>query len=135
MKSRILIAEDDETQRLILVDILTASGYAVTGVASAKEALSALRNETYNVLLTDLRMPEMDGVELLRQAKRIRPDLDVVVMTAYATVKTAVSAMKEGASDYLAKPFDKDELLLVVERTLERGNLRRENTQLRELVA
>ncbi len=135
MKSRILIAEDDQTQRLILVDILTASGYAVTGVASAKEALSALRTETYNVLLTDLRMPEMDGVELLRQAKRIRPDLDVVVMTAYATVKTAVSAMKEGASDYLAKPFDKDELLLVVERTLERGNLRRENTQLRELVA
>ncbi|MBX7255882.1 MAG: sigma-54 dependent transcriptional regulator [Candidatus Hydrogenedentes bacterium] len=135
MKSRILIAEDDETQRHILVDILTVSGYAVMGVASAKEALASLRDETYNVLLTDLRMPEMDGVELLRQAKRIRPDIDVVVMTAYATVKTAVTAMKEGASDYLAKPFDKDELLVVIERTLERSNLRRENTQLRELVA
>jgi len=94
-----------------------------------------LREETSDLLLTDLRMPEMDGLDLLREAKRLRPDIEVVVMTAYATVKTAVTAMKEGAIDYLAKPFDRDELLLVVERALERSDLRRENRQLRELVA
>ncbi len=135
MKSEILIAEDDETQRLILNDILSAAGYRVTAVASAKDALTALRANPRDVLLTDLRMPEMDGLELLRQAKRICPDMEVVVMTAFATVQTAVTAMKEGASDYLAKPFDKDELLIVVEKAIERGSLRRENVQLRELVS
>ena len=134
MKPEILIAEDDDTQRLILNDILNVSGYKVTAVASAKDALAALRAEPRQVLLTDLRMPEMDGLELLRQAKRIRPDMEVVVMTAFATVQTAVTAMKEGASDYLAKPFDKEELLVVMEKAVERGNLRRENVQLRELV-
>jgi DNA-binding NtrC family response regulator len=77
----------------------------------------------------------MDGLELLREAKRVRPDLEVIVMTAYATVQTAVTAMKEGATDYLAKPFDKDELLVVVDRALERGSLRKENQHLRALVS
>ncbi|MBM3290065.1 MAG: sigma-54-dependent Fis family transcriptional regulator, partial [Candidatus Hydrogenedentes bacterium] len=134
MKASILIAEDDDTQRLILVDILKASRYDVTAAATAKDALAALREDAYHVLLTDMRMPEVDGLELLRQAKRLRPDLEVVVMTAYATVQTAVNAMKEGATDYLAKPFDKDELLVTIDRAIERGQLRRENTQLRELV-
>lgn len=134
MKTNILIAEDDDTQRLILHDILKASRYDVRATASAKDALAALRDDTYSVLLTDMRMPEVDGLELLRQAKRLRPELEVVVMTAYATVQTAVNAMKEGATDYLAKPFDKDELLVTIERAIERGQLKRENTQLRELV-
>lgn len=134
MKPSVLIAEDDDTQRLILHDILKASRYEVRAAASAKEALAALRDDTYNVLLTDMRMPETDGLELLKQAKRLRPELEVVVMTAYATVQTAVNAMKEGATDYLAKPFDKDELLVTIERAVERGQLKRENTQLRELV-
>ncbi len=135
MKSTVLIAEDDTVQREILADILLKAGYQVRAVPSGREAIDSLREETRDLLLTDLRMPEMDGLDLLREAKRMRPDIEVVVMTAYATVKTAVSAMKEGATDYLAKPFDKDELLLVVERALERGDLRRENRQLRELVA
>ncbi|HRK35783.1 MAG TPA: sigma-54 dependent transcriptional regulator, partial [Candidatus Hydrogenedentes bacterium] len=134
MKSSILIAEDDDTQRLILHDILKTSQYDVTTTASAKEALAALRDDTFSVLLTDMRMPEVDGLELLRQAKRMRPELEVVVMTAFATVQTAVKAMKEGATDYLAKPFDKDELLVTIERAIERGQLKRENSQLRELV-
>jgi DNA-binding NtrC family response regulator len=134
MKPNILIAEDDDTQRLILQDILKASHFDVKATASAKDALGALREDTYNVLLTDMRMPEVDGLELLKQAKRLRPELEVVVMTAYATVQTAVNAMKEGATDYLAKPFDKDELLVTIERAIERGQLKRENTQLRELV-
>jgi DNA-binding NtrC family response regulator len=133
-KASILIAEDDDTQRLILHDILKASRFDVRATASARDALAALREDTYNVLLTDMRMPEVDGLELLKQAKRLRPELEVVVMTAYATVQTAVNAMKEGATDYLAKPFDKDELLVTIERAVERGQLKRENTQLRELV-
>jgi DNA-binding NtrC family response regulator len=134
MKAKLLIVEDDSVQREILTDILTVTGYEVTACGTPSEALGALKSETFHLLLTDMRMPEMDGLELLREAKRLRPDLEVVVMTAYATVQTAVTAMKEGASDYLAKPFDKDELLVVVEKGVERGCLRRENQQLRELV-
>lgn len=135
MKASVLIVEDDDTQRLILHDILRASRYEVKAVASAKDALAALREDSFQVMLTDMRMPEMDGLELLRQARRVRPDVEVVVMTAYATVQTAVAAMKEGACDYLAKPFDKDELLVVVEKAVQQGDLRRENVQLRELVS
>ncbi len=134
MRDRILITEDDNVQRDIITDILLKAGYDVKGVHSGEKAIESLKDEDFHLLLTDLRMGGIDGLELLRQAKRLRPDMEVVVMTAYATVKTAVTAMKEGATDYLAKPFDKDELLLTVERTLERGRLRQQNQQLRELV-
>ncbi len=135
MKPRILIAEDDKVQRHVIADILASAGYAVEDAASAQEAVEAVRNEVFDLLLTDMRMPGMDGLELLRQAKRLRFEMEVVVMTAYATVETAVTAMKEGAVDYLAKPFDKDELLVVVAKAVERGDLRRQNRQLRQLVA
>jgi DNA-binding NtrC family response regulator len=134
MNARIIIAEDDRTQREALHAILAEEGYTVQACPSAKEALACLRADTYHLLLTDLRMPEMDGIELLHEAKRLRPEMEVVVMTAYATVKTAVTAMKHGACDYLGKPFDKDELLIVVDKALERGSLRRENQELRTLV-
>ncbi|NIA16431.1 MAG: response regulator, partial [Nitrospiraceae bacterium] len=107
MKSSILVTEDDQVQREIIADILTASGYAVRQAATAEEALAAIEGEGCDLLLTDMRMPGMDGLELLRNAKRLRPETEVVVMTAYATVQTAVDAMKEGAVDYLGKPFDK----------------------------
>ncbi len=135
MNPRILITEDDTAQREILTDILMASHYDVTACATAKAALDALRQESFHVLLTDLRMPEMDGLELLREAKALRLELEVVVMTAYATIQTAVTAMKEGASDYLAKPFDKDELLVVIAKAIERGSLVQENRHLRRMVA
>lgn len=134
MMYRILVTEDDRTQREIIGDILEQAGYQVKLAPSAEDSLAALKNDPYDILLTDMRMPGMDGLDLLRQAKRLRPELDVVVMTAHATVKTAVTAMKEGAIDYLEKPFDKDELLMVVERAQERGELRRQNQQLRELI-
>ena len=134
MKSRILITEDDKVQRDVLADILTSSGYTASTAASGTEALAAVENDDFDLLLTDLRMPEMDGMTLLREVKRRRPDIEVVMMTAFATVNTAVVAMKEGAADYLQKPFDKEELLVVVQKVLEHRALRRENRQLRELV-
>ncbi|HPO14567.1 MAG TPA: sigma-54 dependent transcriptional regulator [Candidatus Hydrogenedentes bacterium] len=135
MSYTVLVTEDDRVQREIISDILRLAGYEVRTVASGTESLEMLRSEEVDVLLSDLKMPGMDGLELLRRAKHLRPDTEVVIMTAHATIKTAVTAMKEGAADYLEKPFDKDELLFVIGRTLERSELRRQNQQLRELVA
>jgi DNA-binding NtrC family response regulator len=135
MADRILVTEDDQVQRDIIADILLKDGYDVSVAPSASEALEALEADAYSLLLTDLRMPEMDGLDLLREAKRRRPDLDVVLMTAHATVKTAITALREGASDYLEKPFDRDELLIVVNRVFEQRGLREENRQLRQLVS
>ena len=109
MKPKILLAEDDQVQRDVIADILIRAGFDVDAVDSARAALEAIHNDDYRLLLTDMRMPGMDGLELLRETKRLRPETEVVVMTAHATVNTAVTAMKEGAIDYLAKPFDKDE--------------------------
>jgi DNA-binding NtrC family response regulator len=134
MSAAVLIVEDDTAQREVLTDILEQAGYDVDARGSAEEALHAVQIDGHSVLLTDLRMPGMDGLELLRSVKDRQPFVEVVVMTAYSTVKAAVSAMKEGAADYLSKPFDKEELLVVVAKAAERAALRRENEQLRELV-
>ena len=131
---RILITEDDQVQREIIRDILALSEYDVSTASSAEDALETLGNESFDLLLTDLKMPGMDGLGLLRAAKSKWRELDVVVMTAHGTIANAVTAMKEGASDYLEKPFDKDALLHVISRTLERTGLRKENQQLRALV-
>lgn len=130
----VLVTEDDQVQREIIADILEQAGYEVNARADAAAALDAVRQQAYDVLLTDMKMPGMDGLELLRRAKGLCPDMDVVVMTAHATIKTAVTAIKEGATDYLEKPFDKDELLLVMARTRERNELRRHNRMLSRLV-
>lgn len=134
MAQSILITEDDRVQREVISDILSQSGYEVTASDSAEMTLDILKERGFELLLTDMRMPGLDGLELLRRAKRLRPELEVVVMTAHATIRTAVTAMKEGAIDYLEKPFDKDTLLHVINRALERTSLQKENRQLRELV-
>lgn len=134
MSKHILLAEDDQVQREILCDILRSSGFDVDPCASGEEAVGRLESSTHDLLLTDLKMTGMDGLTLLREARRTRPEMDVVMMTAHGTIRTAVQAMREGAADYLEKPFDKDELLLVLNRAIERSALREENSRLRALV-
>lgn len=135
MNDSILVTEDDQVQREVLQDILVNAGFAVGVAVSGADGLERVKADSFDLLITDLKMPEMDGLQLLQEAKRIRPEMDVIMMTAHATIETAIRAMKEGAADYLSKPFDKDELLVVVERVLEKQELRRENEQLRKLVS
>lgn len=107
----------------------------IKAVNSGDDALRELDRESYGLMLTDLNMPGMDGGELLRRAKAARPDLSVVMLTAYGTVPTAVDALKDGAYDFLTKPVEPDALFQVVERGLERSSLLSENSRLQELVA
>ncbi|MFN4242026.1 MAG: sigma-54-dependent transcriptional regulator [Tepidisphaerales bacterium] len=129
--ARILICDDQELMRDSLAGLLAKEGHDVTAVGDGAAAVSRLEAGKFDLLLTDLRMPKMTGIELLTQVKRVRPEMPVVLMTAYASVQTAVEAMRLGAYDYIQKPFDGDELKLLVERTLEHARLKLENAALR----
>jgi len=113
-----ILAVDDEA---IILDsfrkILVLDGYSVDTVESGKEALSLLRNHHYDFVFTDLKMPEMDGVQVTKSVKHMRPDIDVLIITGYATVETAVETMGYGAMDYVQKPFTEDELLEIVKKS------------------
>jgi DNA-binding NtrC family response regulator len=128
----ILLVDDEESVRIPLARNLALAGYEVRQACSADEALQVLSTADIDLVITDIRMPGMDGMELLRRAKATSPELEVIVMTAYASVETAVDAMKSGARDYIAKPFTRDEVLLRVERVLRERELSREVRSLRE---
>lgn len=110
-KARILCVDDEAVILDSFRKILVLDGYCVDTVESGKEALGLIQNHSYDFLFTDLKMPEMDGVEVTKSVKHIRPDIDVIIITGYATVETAVECMKFGAMDYVQKPFTEDELL------------------------
>jgi signal transduction histidine kinase len=134
-RARLLIVDDEEALMTALCKTLEAEGYAVTGFSSARLALEQLRQSQFDLLLTDLMMPEMDGIALLRAAQEIDRDLAGVVMTGHGTVDTAVQALHGGAADYVLKPFRLNSLLPVLTRALETRRLRTENIQLREAVS
>jgi len=127
----LLIVDDEEAQRTVLAGFLRKRKYRVSTAGGADEALRVAANETVDLVLTDMRMPGRSGVELLDALRRLNPDIGVVVMTAFGTVASAVDAMKRGATDYLTKPVDLDELELVVGRALEQRALESENRELR----
>lgn len=127
MKRRLLLVEDDEVFLRPLHRTLELRGYEVLPVQSAEEALDALKSEDVDLVLSDRRLPGMDGVGLVRQVKAEHPDLAVVVMTAYGTIESAVEAMRLGAEDYLVKPFEVAELLLVIRRAIEFQELKAAN--------
>lgn len=130
----ILVVDDDADMRELVHDMLKDRGHKVTTAGSGQEALKLLGEEDYAVVLTDLRMKGMQGIELLGEIRRTKPDVGVILMTAFGSVETAVEAMRHGASDYLTKPVRKDELVRVVERVIRETSLRREVSRLRREV-
>lgn len=130
-KARILIAEDEKPQRELLAGFLKKEGFFVETASDGREAVEKIREDLFDIAFLDYRMPEMDGLRTLQEIRRRLPDLPVVMMTAYGTVEAAVASMKEGALDYLSKPIDLEELLLIIRKVLERSTLIRENRELR----
>jgi two-component system response regulator PilR (NtrC family) len=128
----ILIVDDERSMREFLGIYLRREGYRIEAAAGGKEAIAALKARTFDLVITDLRMPDLDGLSILAQAKQLHPDTEVVVVTAFSTTETAIAAMKAGAHDYLTKPFKIDEVGLVVTRAMEKRRLARENLALRD---
>src|SRR5881409_303802 len=132
--AKLLIVDDERAQMAALCDTLEREGYFTTGFTSAKEALGMLRERKFDLLLTDLMMPEMDGITLLRAAQQVDRNLVGIVMTGHGTVDTAVEAMKVGALDYILKPFKLSAILPVLARALSVRWLRMENEKLQQSV-
>ncbi len=128
---RLLIVDDEKNQRDMLEGFLKKQGYGAESAEGGRQALDRFQREAFDLILTDYRMPGMDGLEFLKEVRRLNPETVVVIMTAYGTVGTAVAAMKKGAYDYLTKPIDLDELLLLVQRVERDVALVRENRELR----
>lgn len=128
----ILVVDDEDSVRDCLARGLSSRGYSVHEASSADEALHLLSTRTIDLVVTDIRMPDMDGIELLRRAKAYAPERDVMMITGFASVDSAVEAMKLGARDYITKPFNLEEVLLRVGRALKERRLTRENRTLRE---
>jgi DNA-binding NtrC family response regulator len=134
MNGRILIVDDEKAMVLALKGLLTREGYQVETAASGEEALRRIETGSFHMVVTDLSMDGMNGLQVLERARAIDPDLAVIMMTAYGSEKIAVQAMKLGAADYLPKPFDNDEMRVVVRRVMETVRLRRDHRRLLEQV-
>jgi DNA-binding NtrC family response regulator len=133
-KPHILVVDDEQVVRESLHAWFAQDGYPVEMAASASEALEKLKESSWDIVVTDIKMPGMDGLELQQKVKELDPDIAIIFMTAYASVDTAVQAIKEGAYDYVTKPLDPDNLEQIVNRAAERQRLVRENVQLRERI-
>jgi DNA-binding NtrC family response regulator len=131
-KPRILIVDDEAAMRESLKDWLMEDGYEVNSAESGEVALKMAADKNWDIVLLDLKMPGMDGIETLEKIKEINPDAEILMMTAYATVDTAVQAMKEGAFDYLVKPFDPDEVEIQIKKIVEHKDLVVQNILLRK---
>ena len=132
MVPRILVVDDDEILRATLTTILTRRGFEVDSVADGLEALDAIRGKVYDLVVTDIEMPRMNGITLLDRASALNPRLSFIVITAYASVESAVEALRRGAYDYLLKPLNFDDLILKIQRLLEHRQLVLENQYLRQ---
>ena len=130
-KGRILFIDDDKAGREVALFNLRRAGYEVTPASDGQEAISFFSPETVDVVITDVKMPGLSGIEVLRRVKKLAPEIPVLVITAFGNVETAVEAMKEGAYDFIGKPFHRDQLLLSVGKALERRRLTEEVRDLR----
>ncbi|MBM4272476.1 MAG: sigma-54-dependent Fis family transcriptional regulator [Deltaproteobacteria bacterium] len=134
-KNTILVVDDDFAHRTMLRTLLGGWGYHVTEADDGLSAIEAVHQSPFDVILMDIRMIKVSGLEGLEKIKRFNPAIPVIIMTAYASVETAVQALKQGAYDYLTKPLDFDELKIVIERAMEHSRLQEENRYLRESLA
>jgi signal transduction histidine kinase len=130
---QVLIVDDEESLRVALAQAFKLEGYRVTTAAAAQEAIEAMRGAPFEVVITDLMLPDMDGIALTERARLMQPGALVVLMTGQGTIDSAVKALKGGAYDYILKPFRLEELFVIVARGLEQQRLRQENIQLSEI--
>src|SRR5436189_6455462 len=128
---RVLVVDDHLAMAETVAEGLADRGYDTAAAGSGREALRRLSNEPFDALITDLRMPDVDGLALLAEAKKAAPDRPVIVMTAHGAVDTAIESIRRGAYHYLTKPFKTEELALFLERAFDEANLRRETTTLK----
>jgi DNA-binding NtrC family response regulator len=133
-KPRILVVDDEPVVRESIHDWFSQDEYPIEMAASGPEAMQKMQESSWDILLTDVKMPGMDGLELQQQAKKIDPDITVIIMTAYASVDSAMQAIKEGAYDYVTKPLDPEDLEQIITRAAERRQLVRENIELKERI-
>ena len=132
---KILVVDDEQSLREVLSIMLKRAGYAVTSVSDGEEAIEQVQKEIFDLVITDLRMPKVDGMEVLRAVKSASPETVVLIITAFATADSAVEAMKQGAYDYLTKPFQVDEVQLIIRNALEKRRLTTENILLKREMA
>jgi two-component system response regulator AtoC len=130
-----LVVDDDARMRELVTKVLAREGYSVRPLARGQDVMQALEEGPAELVISDIRMPEMDGLTLLQEVKRVAPETSVLLMTAFGSIDTAVQAIKAGAYDYLTKPFKMDELIVVVRRAMEERRLRAEVQALREEVS
>ena len=134
-RKSILLIDDEDSLRRVVEYNLREEGYDVVSAGSGTEGLQVFQNRPVDLVLSDVRMPEMDGIDLLARIKAMRPDLPVILLTAHGTITSAIEAMKLGAFDYLTKPFDRDRLKATVQKALAMVELVNENRQLRQVIA
>ena len=125
--AKILVVDDDQGMRELLEIMLTEDGYRVSTAGDAGKALARCRKETFDLIITDLRMPKMDGIGFLREVKDLSPETMVILITAYASGETAVTAMNEGAYDYIEKNFAIDDLKKIVREALTKKGVKRDD--------
>jgi DNA-binding NtrC family response regulator len=133
MPQRILVI-DDELDMLMLLRMIIEdnTGYEVETTNNPSEALKLLTEKDYNLVISDLKMPGMDGIELFDELREIRPDVPVIIMTAYGSLETSEDAMKKGVADFITKPFRKDSILFTINRVLELARIKQENIELKK---
>ena len=133
-KDKILVADDEKSMREFLEIMLKKEGYKVTLASNGEEVMKLIEKDIFDLALVDIRMPRQDGISVLKRVKSISPETVVIVITAYASADTAIKAMKEGAYDYITKPFKIDEIKLIIQNALEKKHLQKENLLLKQVV-
>jgi len=134
LKEKILVADDEQSMREFLDIMLRKEGYKVSLASNGEEVIKLTEKDIFDLILMDIRMPRLDGISTLKKVKTIQPDAIVIMITAYASADTAIKAMKEGAYDYITKPFKVEEIKLIIKNALEKKNLQKENILLKQVV-